>query len=267
MSHSVEELEIASGRITKIGSHKDTIRCVKHNPMNELIYTGSWDQTIQTWDRRLQRGSPNMVAQTDGRVFAMDVNEHRVVIGTSNKKIQIFDVRNLSSPLTTRLLGTIDSSSSSRSGNIQQIRSLKCTPDQKGFACGYVDGRVSIEYIEDAINKSQMFSFRCHREKMMDKEAIYPVNSLSFHPRWGTLITGGSDGNWNIWDLKVRSRTASNEVTDRGKVGISALSINSRNELAVAYSYCFEQGQREQEIMSDVSISIFTLEEKSVKCS
>ena len=52
------------------------------------------------------------------------------------------------------------------------------------------------------------FAFRCHRT---DSE-IFSVNSISFHPIYGTFCTAGSDGEIHFWDKdsKTKLKTLNN---------------------------------------------------------
>ena len=46
-----------------------------------------------------------------------------------------------------------------------------------------------MQHVEDNM-KSANFTFKCHREQ----NDIYAVNSISFHPTFGTFVTAGADG-------------------------------------------------------------------------
>jgi mRNA export factor len=82
-----------------------------------------------------------------------------------------------------------------------QSRCIACFPDKTGFALGSIEGRVAIQYVEDK-DASKNFAFKCHRQ---DTE-IYAVNSIAFHPQFGTFATAGADGTFNFWDKDSRQR-------------------------------------------------------------
>ncbi len=65
---------------------------------------------------------------------------------------------------------------------------------------------MAVHHVEDA-QQSKNFTFKCHR----DGADIYAVNSITFHPGFGTFVTAGSDGAYNFWD----------------KVGLSSRSCDS----------------------------------------
>lgn len=46
------------------------------------------------------------------------------------------------------------------------------------------------------------FTFKCHR----DGSDVYPVNSISFHPTFGTFVTTGGDGGFTFWDKDSKQR-------------------------------------------------------------
>ena len=60
-----------------------------------LLHTvlGSWDQEVSIWDPR-QRNRIVSRPQNE-RVYAMDCVENTLVVGTAQRKILIWDLRNL----------------------------------------------------------------------------------------------------------------------------------------------------------------------------
>ena len=52
-----------------------------------------------------------------------------------------------------------------------------------------------MQHVEDNM-KSANFTFKCHREQ----NDIYAVNSISFHPTFGTFVTAVADGELQLWD-------------------------------------------------------------------
>ena len=51
---------------------------------------------------------------------------------------------------------------------------------------------------------SKNYSFKCHRDET--KKQVYAVNSIKFHPVYGTFSTCGSDGTVSFWDGEARQR-------------------------------------------------------------
>jgi cell cycle arrest protein BUB3 len=54
--------------------------------------------------------------------------------------------------------------------------------------------------------QAKKFAFKCHRRKVGEVEHVYPVNSIAFHPVFGTFATGGCDGIVCTWDAVNRRR-------------------------------------------------------------
>jgi mRNA export factor len=69
----------------------------------------------------------------------------------------------------------------------------------------------SLRYIEEK-DSSSNFSFKCHRQDQngsKDQQAVYPVNSITFHQGYGTFCTAGADGTINYWDKDSKTRLKS----------------------------------------------------------
>lgn len=112
-----------------------------------------------------------------------------------------------------------------------QSRTVACFPDGSGFAVGSIEGRVALQYVDD---KSQHlnFAFKCHR----DGNNIYSINSISFHPVYGTFSTAGSDGYLHFWDKDSRQRLESSASLG---TPISSTCFN-RNGSIFAYSLSYD---------------------------
>jgi len=88
--------------------------------------------------------------------------------------------------------------------------------------------------------KKKKYAFKCHRVG----DTVYPVNAISFHPRFGTFATGGCDGTVVIWDAANKKRLTA--IPKFAETSIAALAFNhDGSELAIASSYTFEEGERE----------------------
>jgi cell cycle arrest protein BUB3 len=63
------------------------------------------------------------------------------------------------------------------------MRSLKIIPDGTGFACGTIDGRVSVEYFDD-LDLSHKYAFKAHRIPVESESIMlgYPVTDIAFLP-------------------------------------------------------------------------------------
>ncbi|VDK55311.1 unnamed protein product [Anisakis simplex] len=210
-----------------IGRHDAAVRCIEYCKDHNLVASGGWDGAMKLWDVR-SKGSAGFGNNGD-KVYAMDTIDHRVVVGTKDRKIIVWDVRNLGEPEQIR-----------DSPLKYQTRALKCFPTGDAFVVSSIEGRVAVEYFDLApeVQKSK-YAFKCHREK--DKsgtELIYPVNCLAFHPVHNTFVTGGSDALVNIWDPFNRKRICQ---LHKFPTSIMSVSFNpSGTQLAIVASYMNE---------------------------
>lgn len=182
-----------------VGHHQDVIRCVEYVPDMNLIATGSWDRHLKLWDPRTadsSRSSSIHDAYLSEKVYSMGVCGDKLIIGTSERKIFIFDLRNMTK-------------AQKESSLKYQIRCVKAFADQKGYIVSSIEGRVAVEYLDPSPEiQKQKYAFKCHRVKdtATGIESVYPVNTVSFHQRYNTFATGGSDGFVSIWDGKNKKR-------------------------------------------------------------
>ncbi len=180
---------------TAIVSHENAIQSL--STIDKVVVSGSWDSALKFTDTT----SNSLIASINlpGKVFCMDTTSSLVVCAMPKRQLHIYDIRNLSSPLQTR-----------ESGLKYQTTSLKCMPDETGYAETSIEGRVAVEFFDPSPSVQQKkYAFKCHRHP--DKTAqeptdiVSPINTLSFHP-YGTFFTGGSDGYLCLWDHKAKKR-------------------------------------------------------------
>jgi mRNA export factor len=139
--------DIQSGQTTQVAVHDETVRNVRflQAPGNsEMLVTGSWDKTIKYWDLRQQQPAATVAMQE--RVYALDVAQSLLVVGTAERHINII---NLANPQTIF--------KSMISPLKWQTRVVSCFPDALGFAVGSIEGRCAIQYIEDKNEKYVFF--------------------------------------------------------------------------------------------------------------
>lgn len=194
-----------------------------------MLVTGSWDKTVKYWDMR--QPTPVGTLSCQERVYAMDVKNKLLVIGTADRYINIVNTdqpdkfyKTMQSPLK------------------YQTRVVSCFTDAMGFAVGSIEGRCAIQYVEDKDSPSN-FSFKCHRESppnQRDVSNVYAVNAISFHPVHGTFSTAGSDGTFHFWDKDAKHRLKGYPNVG-GTISSTAFS-RSGNIFAYAVSYDWSQG-------------------------
>eukprot|EP01117_Protostelium_nocturnum_P004846 TRINITY_DN1757_c0_g1_i1.p1 TRINITY_DN1757_c0_g1~~TRINITY_DN1757_c0_g1_i1.p1 ORF type:complete len:329 (+),score=101.50 TRINITY_DN1757_c0_g1_i1:1147-2133(+) len=232
IDREVKSFEINTESEQVLGQHEKTIRCVEFSSTTNTLYSGSWDATVKQWDPR-QKSALVDTYNVEDRVFTMSLNSEKLVVGTANRQILIFDLRNMSEPLQKR-----------ESSLKYQTRTVSCNPNGSGYVLGSIEGRVAVEYFDPQPEiQSKKYAFKCHRQMVNGIDVVYPVNAISFNPVYGTFATGGSDGLVCVWDGENRKRLSQYA---RYPTGVSALAFSEDGTmLAVASSYTFEEGEKD----------------------
>jgi len=213
---------------TVVAQHQAPVVAVRYiEELNQTIMTGSLDRTCKYWDLRTP-GKVVMQYQLPERVYCMDANFHLAVVclGGAERKIHIYDLRKPQAPFRQF-----------QSQLKYQSSCVACFPDKTGFALGSIEGRVRVEYA-DQNRERDCFAFKCHRQNTTD---VYPVNSISFHPRYGTFATAGADGGFNFWDKDSKQRLKYFKLCNQP---ITATAWNAHGQLfAYAVGYDWHKGR------------------------
>ncbi|CAH0516623.1 unnamed protein product [Peronospora belbahrii] len=236
----VNQIDVTTRQKTALGTHDAAVRHVGYSREFGLAVSGGWDGMIKVFDVRNGANAKIHEAKVPGKVFGMDARSHLVATGTSERQVAVFDLRQLTQPLVQK-----------ESPLKYQMRCVSIFPDLTGIALASVEGRVALEYFEDDMvtttaessKKKRSYAFKCHRGKMDGQTLIYPVNSISFHPTYGTFATGGCDGVVNFWDGANKKRITH---LRQYPTSVSALDFNHDGSiLAIAASYTYEQGEKD----------------------
>ena len=222
LDRALKVYDFSAQQETIVGSHDNAIRCVLYNPELNVVVTGSWDKSIKLWDMR-QKNCIGTYDQNNETVLTMSMCGERIVVGTSNRKVAIWNLRNMQFAEQRRV-----SSLKFRTCVIE------CFPNCQGYVLGSIEGRVAVEFIEPEQEvQKKKYAFKCHRIKGEDGiEKIYPVMAASFHRTHNTFATGGRDGFVNIWDPLNKKRLCQ---FHRYSNDIASLSFNYHgNRIAVA---------------------------------
>mmetsp|Transcript_61418 Transcript_61418/g.73878 ORF Transcript_61418/g.73878 Transcript_61418/m.73878 type:complete len:370 (+) Transcript_61418:45-1154(+) len=258
----VQHYDIKTSTSTIIGAHcggeqrteQNACSCLAPIDCN-VVASAGWDSKFHLWDLRIgssgEQNKPVASHDLPGKAFSMDTHrgnegKNTVVIATSGRRNCIIDMRVLSSekahelnePIVVDLVPQQNRESSLK----YQTRAVRLFPDGKGMALSSIEGRVAIEYLDEAEaekTKKKKYAFKCHRVG----DTIYPVNAIAFHPRFGTFATGGCDGTVVLWDAANKKRLT---ALPKMATSIAALAYNhDGTELAMASSYTFEEGERD----------------------
>jgi len=230
---SVRSFDVSSSQWNTLGSHGAGCQAVVNSATIDgyAVLSAGWDSMLKCWDPRMK--SEALSLKLPGKAFSMDAVGGTIVVATSGRKLCIYDCRRMGD---VSLVQERDSSLK------YQIRTVRLFPDSSGMAVGSIEGRVAVEYADDAAAAAlgrKKYAFKCHRVG----ETIYPVNSIAFHPKYGTFATGGCDGSVVIWDGLNKKRISS---LPKFPTSISALAFNhDGSQMAIASSYTFEEGERD----------------------
>jgi cell cycle arrest protein BUB3 len=178
LDKTLKYYDFTSQKETILGSHDQAIKCVHYSHSLNLIITGSWDKYVKLWDPR----APKFVGayEQPDKVYTLDTCDNKLVVGTANRKIKIWDLKNMEN-------------AELRESNLKfQTRAIRCFPNKSGYVVSCIEGRVGIEYFDSDIQVKK-YAFKCHRTKENGTEIIYPVNAIAFHNVYNTFATGGSD--------------------------------------------------------------------------
>lgn len=227
-------VDLKTGVLTTLGSHEGTIRAINYSTSIGQVFTGSWDCNVCAWDPRSPKPLQGTYTISEGgKVYTQSLVGTKLVVGTSNRQVSIYDVRRMSSPEQVR-----------ESSLAHQTRCVRIFPDCTGYSLSSIEGRVAIEFFDPSPEvQAKKYAFKCHRKQVGTKQMLYPVNAMAFHPGYGTFATGGCDGIVNVWDGKNKKRICQYPVYP---TSVASLNFNRDGTLlAVAASYTFEEGDKE----------------------
>lgn len=247
----MKTFDVNANVTTNIGSHENAIKSVEYSNDVTAILTGSWDSSVKMWDIRSQQCVGTY--PQPGKVYTMSLCGEKLVVGTSGRKVLVYDLRKM---------GYINQK---RESNLKyQTRCIRCFPNKQGYALSSIEGRVAVEYLDTSAEvQKKKYAFKCHRLKENGIENIYPVNAISFHQVYNTFATGGSDGYVNIWDGFNKKRLCQFHKYNNS---IASLCFShDGSALAIACSYMYEQEDKEPDPMPADEIFIRYVTDQETK--
>jgi len=239
---SIRKLDIETSTLSVVGRHtgepsKVACSCLSHLDENIVVSAG-WNSQCLLWDLRASNDTAMSTIQLPGKAFGMDVNDTRIVVATSGRRICFVDYR-AASGVDDATKVVLDRESSLK----YQSRCVSFFPDGSGIALGSIEGRVAVEFLDELLevpSGKKKYAFKCHRVN----DTVYPVNCVVFHPKHKiTFATGGCDGTVVTWDGSHKKKLA---TLPKFETSIAALAFNhDGSKLAIASSYTFEEGERD----------------------
>lgn len=161
-----------------------------------VLVCGAVDGSIYYIDPRMGRLADKVSASA--KILAMDASSTYSTVGVAGGRVLIYDIRSRAAPWQVR-----------SSGLKHQMSCIRSNVSSDGYAVSSIDGRVSMEFY-DPLSEAQdrKFAFKCHRHKdpANNRDIVYPVTLLRFHPIHNTLFTAGGDGHVCIWNWTSRKR-------------------------------------------------------------
>ncbi|KIJ59972.1 hypothetical protein HYDPIDRAFT_32701 [Hydnomerulius pinastri MD-312] len=226
----VRELDLSTEKVTHLGQHGNAVSTMNYAREQNVLITGSWDQSLRFWDARAQSAEVSTHTLPE-RVYNMDLVNNTLVVAMASRLFHIYDIRKMNEPAQTR-----------ESSLKFMTRSLACMVDGQGYAIGSVEGRIGVEYFDPSSEaQDKKYAFKCHRQTIEDVDHVWPVNALAFHPVYNTFASAGSDGTVSIWDHKVKKRL---RQYPKYSAPIPSVAFNcDGTRLAVGVSYTWDDGE------------------------
>ncbi|KDD73795.1 hypothetical protein H632_c1831p1 [Helicosporidium sp. ATCC 50920] len=187
--------DLASGSSRQVGAHDGPIRHLSWIGQMNMLVTASWDKSLRYWD--LRSPTPAHTQALPERAYALSVQHPLLVVACADRSIQVFNLAQPQTPYKT-LTSPLKF----------QTRCVACFPDTAGYLVGSVEGRVAVQHVEESM-AAKNFTFKCHR----DGAEVHAINSISFHPQYGTFVTTGSDGGFSFWDKDTKQRLKAMQKT------------------------------------------------------
>lgn len=140
----VSSIDLTTGQRTNFNTnisaaggvgHTNTIRAAVWHTPTQMLFTGGWDGKLIAWDTRQQKPTQSTTTIEGNKIYTIGLSGNRLIVGTSNRHVLIYDVRSLAQPEQRR-----------ESSLMNQTRIIRGFPDTTGYALGSIEGRVAVEY-------------------------------------------------------------------------------------------------------------------------
>ena len=150
-----------------LSTHDAASNKVVFSKEHGIVLSTSWDGIMHVHDpesRRLIR------VRLAAKPFAIAVSAGRAVVAMAERKVAVYDLNALKQ-LIEQTGGTSDSESilevkpwQDRESSLKfMTRAISCMPDGTGFATSSIEGRVGVEWFDEAAQQ-KVYAFKCHRQ-------------------------------------------------------------------------------------------------------
>ena len=217
LDHDVRATNLTDSSQSALSTHNKPSSKIAYHAETQSLISASWDSTLHIHHPTEQTYA---VLQLPAKPFAISLSTTKLIVAMSTRIVHIYDITALST-----LAAQADPSTPITPEPLQRresalkfmTRSVAAMPNDLGFACSSIEGRVAVEWFDPSPEaQSKKYAFKCHRvgEKQPNPETgveesidvVYPVHSLTFHPTHGTFLSGGGDGIVALWDAVAKRR-------------------------------------------------------------
>lgn len=202
--------DMTSTYLQTFKGHQKPVLSVVFSPNNQLLASGSSDDTIKVWDitsgacLQTLEGHKNSINSV---IFCP--NGHRLISGSSDSTIKVWDI---DSGVCLRTLEDHELS----------VNSVVFSPDGQQLASGSEDCTVRVW---DIGSGTCLRTFQGHN---------LPINSVAFSPDGQQLASGSDDRTVKVWDLKSDDHLQTQEGHDDT---VSSVIFSPNGQLLASDSY------------------------------
>jgi len=258
---------------TVLSTHSQPVRNVRYSSLHKMLISSGWDNTIHI--HLFQDGTlshtPSIVTLS-ATPHCLALSDDKLIVGLSDRSIVIYELEQLrtitsqssTSPENPENRITVKPFQTRESALKYMLRDVTCTPNGEGYAISSIEGRVAVEFFDEAAEiQAKRYAFKCHRTTTEEEDIVYPVNVVAYHPtKTTTFLTGGGDGAVVLWD-GVNKRRIRQYSGFASSIAGTAWSPDGKL-LAVGVSPPFVDGQEEVD-QNLIKISIRAIPESDLK--
>lgn len=278
LDHDVRKVELdqPGEPQTVLSTHSTASNKVAYSRIHHIVISTSWDGTMHV--HNLEKARSFIKVSLKNKPFALALTEQRVVVAMAERAISIYDIKALQ--LLTEQTDSVRSAPEDegqqaihiepwqeRESSLRfMIRAVATMSDGAGFMTSSIEGRVGVDWFDPAMQKEKSYAFKCHRERSnavdedgtkQEVDIVYPVNAVLFHPRFGSFITAGGDGDVVVWDAVHKRRI---RILAKVPASIAAVDFSPDGKmLAIGMSPGFEDGQEDAEVDQNL-VKVFVQE-------